>query len=167
MAGANTDNYTVHYNSIAISNYFKALVSRDYVRIVALALNSRRASFYGMAQRLPQDELMADGVEMLKHSAIDVDEAVRECLQWLSLPSNRHWLLIFDNIDRDFHNEDDPQAYNVKVYFPDTDYGSILITSRLASPQRHGPGIKVGTVTQSRQERFWRIMLEVRLRVSL
>lgn len=108
---------------------------------------SLKQSFAGMAQRLPQDELTADGVEMLKHSAIDVDVAVRECFRWLSLTSNFQWLLIFDNVDRDFHNKDDPQAYDVKGYFPHADHGSILITSRLASLQRHGSGLKVGTAT--------------------
>lgn len=107
---------------------------------------SLKQSFVGMARRLPQTELTADGVEMLKHSAIDVDAAVRECLRWLSLASNQDWLLIFDNIDRDFHNKDDSQAYDVKVYFPHADHGSILITSRLANLQRHGSGVRVGTV---------------------
>ncbi|PSN73791.1 hypothetical protein BS50DRAFT_617077 [Corynespora cassiicola Philippines] len=109
---------------------------------------SLKQSFAGMAQRLPQTELTADGVEMLKHSAIDVDVdvAVRECLRWLSLPSNQDWLLIFDNIDRDFHNKDDAQAYDVKVYFPKADHGSILMTSRLANLQRHGSGVRVGAV---------------------
>jgi hypothetical protein len=107
---------------------------------------SLKQSFAGMAQRLPPDELTPDGIEMLKHSAIDVDVAVRECLRWLSFPSNRHWLLIFDNVDCDFHSQYDPQAYNVKGYFPDRDHGSVLITSRLARLQRHGLGIKVGTV---------------------
>ncbi|PSN58929.1 TPR-like protein [Corynespora cassiicola Philippines] len=107
---------------------------------------SLKQSFAGMAQRLPQRELTADGVEMLKHSAIDVDVAVRECLRWLSLPSNQDWLLIFDNIDRDFHDKDDSQAYNVKAYFPHADHGSILMTSRLANLQRQGSGVRVGTV---------------------
>lgn len=107
---------------------------------------SLKQSFVGMAQRLPQDELTADGVEMLGQPAIDGDAAVRECLRWLSILSNRQWLLVFDNVDRDFHNQDDPQAYNVKAYFPQTDHGLILITSRLASLQRYELGIKVGTV---------------------
>ena len=53
-------------------------------------------------------------VQMLKHPIIDIDVEVRECLWWLSLPSNRHWFLIFDNVDRDYHNKDNSQAYSVK-----------------------------------------------------
>ena len=106
-----------------------------------------KQSFAGILQRLPRDELTADGVEMLKQSAIDADLAVRECLRWLSLPSNQHWLLIFDNVDRDFHNKDDTGAYDVETYFPSTDCGSVLVTSRLANLQRLlGLGIKIETV---------------------
>lgn len=109
---------------------------------------SLKQSFAGMVRRLPRSELTADGVELLKHSAvdIDVDAAVRECLQWLSLASNQHWLLIFDNVDRDVNDQDDAQAYNIRNYLPGIDHGSILITSRLARLQRYGSGVKVGTV---------------------
>jgi hypothetical protein len=96
--------------------------------------------------RLPQSELTGEGADTLKQAQPDADVAVRECLQWLSLPSNPNWLLIFDNVDRDFHDKDDLQAYNVKNYFPHLDHGSILITSRLASLSTHGSGVKVGTV---------------------
>jgi hypothetical protein len=107
---------------------------------------SLKQSFTSMLQRLPQDELTAVGIDMLKHSTIDVDVAVRECLRWLTLPTNQHWLMIFDNVERDYHDKDDVQAFNVKTYFPSTNYGSILITSRLASLQRLGSGLKVWKV---------------------
>ncbi|PVH90847.1 hypothetical protein DM02DRAFT_636518 [Periconia macrospinosa] len=105
-----------------------------------------KQSFVEAMARLPQSELTGEGAEALQQAQPDTDVAVRECLQWLSLPSNPNWLLIFDNVDRDFHDKDDPQAYNVKNYFPHLDHGSILITSRLASLTMHGSGIEVGTV---------------------
>jgi len=107
---------------------------------------SLKQSFASMMQRLPQDELTADGMEMLRRSTIDIDVAMHECLRWLSLATNQHWLLIFDNVDRDYHDKDNVQAYNIKMYFPSTDSGSILVTSRLVSLQRLGSGLKVGTV---------------------
>jgi len=106
-----------------------------------------KQSFVDMMQRLPQDELTANGVETPTHSVIDIDVAVQECLRWLSLSSNYDWLLIIDNVDRDHQDQDDSLSYNVKGYFPPADHGSILITSRLASLQRYGSGVKVGTVT--------------------
>lgn len=105
-----------------------------------------KQSFIEAMARLPQGELTGEGAETLKQARPDADVAVRECLQWLSLPSNPNWLLIFDNVDRDFHDKNDPQAYNVKNYFPYLDHGSVLITSRLASLSTHGSGVKVGTV---------------------
>jgi len=109
---------------------------------------SLKQSFTNMMQRLPQDELTTDGVEILNHSKIDVNAAVRECLQWLSLMSNYQWLIVFDSVDRDPYDKDDLHAYNINDYFPQADQGSVLITSRLASLRRHGLGLKVGTVTK-------------------
>ena len=92
-----------------------------------------------MAHRLPQDQITADAAEALRQSSIDVDIVVNGVLQWLSLPSNQHWLLIIDDADRDhLHKDRDPQACDVKMYFPSADHGSILITSRLASLERLG-----------------------------
>ncbi|KEQ57671.1 uncharacterized protein M437DRAFT_79551 [Aureobasidium melanogenum CBS 110374] len=60
--------------------------------------------------------------------------AVRGVMDWLSLPSNRQWLLVIDNVDRDHTTkEKDPLAYDVKQYFPTADHGNILITSRLST----------------------------------
>jgi hypothetical protein len=103
-------------------------------------------SFVDIAQRLPRDELTADGAALLSDVAVEADVAVRECQRWLSILSNFHWLLLIDNVDRDHHDQNDSQAYNVQTYFPDADHGSILITSRLTSLQRLGVGVKVGTV---------------------
>ncbi|KAF1360965.1 TPR-like protein, partial [Lizonia empirigonia] len=107
---------------------------------------SLEQSFVDVAQRLPRDELTADGAARLSEAAVEADVAVRECQRWLTMPSNRHWLLIIDNVDRDHYHYNDPQAYNVQTYFPHADHGSILITSRLPSLQRLGAGVKVGTV---------------------
>jgi hypothetical protein len=89
---------------------------------------SLKQSFVDMAQRLPRSELTA------------------ECKRWLSIQSNPHWLLLIDNVDRDHRDREDAQAYNVQAYFPGSDHGSMLITSRLASLQRLGQGVKVGTM---------------------
>ncbi|KAK4985799.1 hypothetical protein LTR50_005705 [Elasticomyces elasticus] len=101
-----------------------------------------------VAYRLPRDQVTADVAEALKHSNnIDVDVVVESVLHWLSLPSNQHWLLVVDNVDRDHLSKDkDPQAYHVEEYFPAADHGSILITSRLASLARYGEDLKVGKV---------------------
>ena len=76
-----------------------------------------KQSFVDIVSRLPRDELTTDGVQMLSSATIDADVAVRECLQWLSLPSNSHWFLILDNVDRDHRDRDDSQAYNAESTF--------------------------------------------------
>jgi hypothetical protein len=105
---------------------------------------SVKQSFARIFQRLPQDELAVAGVEMLQRSTVDVDTAIRVCLQWLSLSSNRHWLLIFDNVDRNYKDKDDLQAYDMKQFLPHADHGSVLVTSRLASLRKYGLELKVG-----------------------
>jgi hypothetical protein len=106
-----------------------------------------RQSFIDMAHRLPQDQMTADAAEALRQLTIDADVVINGVLQWLSLPSNKEWFLIIDNVDRDhLHKDRDPQAYDVKKYFPSADYGSILITSRLANLERLGYGKKLDEV---------------------
>jgi hypothetical protein len=108
---------------------------------------SLKQSFVNIVQRLPRSELTADGAAQLSDATVKAEVAVRECQRWLSIPSNPHWLLIIDNVDRDHHDREDPQAYNVQTYFPHADHGSVLITSRLAGLQRLlGLGVKVGMV---------------------
>lgn len=107
---------------------------------------SLKQSYIAMFQRLPHGELTADVAALLSDVAVEADVAVRECKRWLSMPPNAHWLLLIDNVDRDHHDQGDTQAYNVQEYFPHADHGSILITSRLASLQRLGTGVKVGVV---------------------
>jgi hypothetical protein len=103
-------------------------------------------SLVNIARRLPQDELTADIVQELGNPKTDLEAMIRGVQQWLSLPSNRQWLLIFDNIDRDYKNGQDSQSYDVKDFFPNADHGSIIITSRLSILQRYGTGSKLGIV---------------------
>jgi hypothetical protein len=53
-----------------------------------------------------------------------------KALEWLSLEGNTNWLLIFDNVDVEPH---DPGGYHIEQFFPPKDWGSILVTTRLAS----------------------------------
>ena len=102
------------------------------------SIDKLRQSFIDVAYRLPQDQLTASTTEHLERSNPSADIIIRGVLQWLDLPTNEHWLLIIDNVDRDpFDIEQDPLAYDVKEYLPSADHGSILLTSRLASLTRY------------------------------
>jgi predicted ATP-dependent serine protease len=111
--------------------------------------SSLKQSFVTMVQRIPRGELTANDATLLSRATVDADDAVQVCQRWLSVSSNRHWLLLIDNVDRDHRDQKDPQAYNVRKLLADADHGSILITSRLASLERQlgSAGVKLGTVT--------------------
>jgi hypothetical protein len=81
--------------------------------------------------------------------AHDVDEAIAALHQWLSLEANTGWLLILDNIDREWQGASgraDPQAYDFKEYLPPADHGNVLITTRLGRLQRAKASLRLGEV---------------------
>jgi hypothetical protein len=107
---------------------FSAVLSLDESSVDQL-----KQSFVAVASRIPHDELTANVLESLQANKLDADVIVRGVLRWLSLPSNKYWLLIIDNIDRDWNaKEHDSLAFNPREYSPQADHGSILVTSRLA-----------------------------------
>lgn len=109
-------------------NRFSAILWMDGSSIAQL-----KQSFVAVASKIPQDELTANVVESLQADRLDADVIVTGVLRWLSLPSNKYWLLIVDNIDRDWNaKENDSLSFNPREYLPQADHGSILVTSRLA-----------------------------------
>ena len=106
-----------------------------------------RRSIADLAERLPQHQLSEGSRIYLQNGSTDIDEVVKDVLRWLAQSSNEQWLLIFDNVDRE-HSilSGDPEAFDVKDYFPKADQGSILITSRLASLSQLGMAMKVEPV---------------------
>jgi hypothetical protein len=86
---------------------------------------------------------------LLAPHAHDVDEAIAALHQWLSLEANTGWLLVLDNVDREWQGADrreDPQAYNYKDYLPPADHGNVLITTRLGRLQRARASLRLGEV---------------------
>ena len=109
-----------------------------------------RRSIADLAERLPQHQLSEGSRTFLQNGSTDVDEVVKDVLSWLAQPSNDQWLLIFDNVDRDFSvPSGDPEAFDARDYFPTADQGSILITSRLASLSQLGTGTKLEPVDEA------------------
>ncbi|OJD10037.1 hypothetical protein AJ78_08786 [Emergomyces pasteurianus Ep9510] len=65
--------------------------------------------------------------------AAELQNVVQDVLMWLNRRGNDRWLLIFDNIDRDWTPEtSDPDAFDILRYIPRADHGSILVTTRLS-----------------------------------
>ena len=56
-------------------------------------------------------------------------------------------------MDREFSvSSKDPEAFDVKEYFPTADQGSVLITSRLASLWQLGTDMKLEPVNEVQKE---------------
>ncbi|SLM38087.1 P-loop containing nucleoside triphosphate hydrolase [Lasallia pustulata] len=103
-----------------------------------------KQSFAVMANRLykehPSSALLRTAAE-----AKDVDQVVVIIRQWLSARENHRWMLVFDNIDNPkLPGNEDPQAYDVRLYFPEAYQGSILITTRSSR-------LKIGKVVSVRK----------------
>jgi hypothetical protein len=87
-------------------------------------------SYASTAKRLyryhPASEVLRRAVKSEK-----IDETVACIKEWLSAEGNFRWLLVFDNFDTPkLPGVDDPHAYAIEPYFPETYHGSIIITTR-------------------------------------
>jgi hypothetical protein len=82
------------------------------------------------ASRLPQ-------MSQATTAPADVAELSDGLLRWLSLEGNTKWLIVIDNIDRDWQSKPpDVQAYDYRRFLPLVSHGSVLITTRLRRLQR-------------------------------
>ena len=104
-----------------------------------------RKSIAALAQKLPQHQISERARSLSKDNGKDLDAIMEDVLKWFSQPSNNKWLLIFDNVDREYSTQsEDPEAFDIKEYLPEADQGSILVTSRLTGMGRlAGTSIKL------------------------
>jgi hypothetical protein len=81
--------------------------------------------------------------------AHEADEAIAALHQWLSLEANTGWLLVLDNVDREWQGaagRADAQAFDFKDYLPPADHGNVLVTTRLNRPQLAKGSLRLGEV---------------------
>ena len=91
-----------------------------------------RQSIDSLVERLPQHQISERARSILKSNDEDFDAIVKDVLEWFKKPSNNQWLLIFDNVDREFPaRSKDPESFDICKYIPSGEQGSILITSQL------------------------------------
>jgi hypothetical protein len=73
----------------------------------------------------------------------DLDEVVVAVKQWLSLPKNTRWLIVYDNYDNPkLPGTADRTAVNIRRFFPEAHQGSIIVTTR-SSQVKIGHRIRV------------------------
>ncbi|KAF3931136.1 hypothetical protein ABW20_dc0109170 [Dactylellina cionopaga] len=80
---------------------------------------------------------LIDGSGVLSTVPETADSIKRAVLNWLQLPGNSEWLLIFDNAD-------DPGKINLRDYLPNGGHGAIFITSRRLGFPYAAKQIKIG-----------------------
>lgn len=123
---------------------------RDFTAIFWLDGSSKdalRQSLASAAVRVARNGFPSMALSAL--DAHDVDEAIAALHQWLSLEANTGWLLILDNIHREWQGvggRADPQAYYFKDYLPSADHGNVLITTRLSRLQRANAALRMSEV---------------------
>lgn len=130
--------------------------------------SSLKQSLANAASRIPKGQIAEPSRAFSTSGGDDINIVIRDVMSWLTdNPDNTEWLLIFDNVDRDYRQQNaDSDAYDVKQYFPGGDHGSILITTRLANLEQLGASWKLNTVDMDQahaifQKRYRRSVGEV------
>jgi nucleoside phosphorylase len=94
--------------------------------------SSLKQSLAAFASRIPAGQIPDTSRAYTADQGGDAHTTARDVLNWLSIAGNSEWLMVIDNVDRDYERPDrDPEAYNVDEYLPEADHGSVLITTRL------------------------------------
>jgi hypothetical protein len=92
--------------------------------------DSLRQSFARMARRILKEHLSASRLSAVNESS-KLDEMVDAVKRWLDHPKNVHWLMVYDNYDNPkMRGNTDPTAFDLYRFFPKTNHGSIIITTR-------------------------------------
>ncbi|KAL6235840.1 hypothetical protein BDW75DRAFT_208440 [Aspergillus navahoensis] len=110
-----------------LATRFARAHSDDYTATLWLNGKSRETLLQSLSSALSR--LPGQDANITARNEEEVKRNATQVLEWLALPGNNRWLLIFDNVDQYSPETDD--GYDVGGFFPSVDHGSILITSRL------------------------------------
>jgi hypothetical protein len=96
---------------------------------------------------VPQGHISEESGTVRKRTEDETNTVIAEVLAWFTRKFNKKWLLVFDNVDRDpASSVRDPEAYDLLEYFPGSDHGSILVTTRRARFRHLGEELQLGKV---------------------
>lgn len=105
-------------------------------------------SIASCASRIPDSQILQSSKKYVAGDTGDINVVVQEFMYWLAREDNNKWLLVFDNVDRDYsRHTSDSNAYDIKQYLSSINHGSILITTRLAKLEQLGDSGRLGKVT--------------------
>jgi hypothetical protein len=109
-----------------------------------------KRSIASCAGRIPPGQIPETSRQYAADASADIDAVVKDVMVWLARPDNTAWVLIFDNVDREYTEQGgDPDAYDVRVYFSGADHGSVLVTTRLARLEQLGDSQQLGKVDET------------------
>lgn len=101
--------------------------------------DSLKQSIASGARRIPPGQIPEASRTFSTSEGVDLDLIVGHFLDWLSRPDNESWLVVFDNVDREYRAPGTQQgAYDIANYLPEADHGSILVTTRLGELEQYG-----------------------------
>ena len=101
--------------------------------------DSLKRSVASCASKIPAGQICETSRTYSAGSSGDLDVVIKEVMTWLAQPDNTDWLLIFDNVDREYNpHHPDSDAYDVMQYFSGADHGAVLLTTRLAKLEQLG-----------------------------
>ncbi|KUL82145.1 hypothetical protein ZTR_10702 [Talaromyces verruculosus] len=118
--------------------------------------DSLKQNIADCAGRIPEGQIPETSRKYSSSANGDLEAVIGDFMEWLSKTENKHWLIIFDNMDRDYEQESDTNAYDVNNYIPEVDHGSILITTRLVNLQQLGESLHLDTVDMSQAQAIFR-----------
>jgi hypothetical protein len=108
-----------------------------------------KRSIASHTNKIPPGQIAETSRMYAADSGADVDVVVKDVMAWLARPDNTAWLLIFDNVDREYKAQGgDPDAYEVKRYLSGADHGAVLVTTRLARLEQLGDSQQLGKVSK-------------------
>ena len=106
--------------------------------------DSLRQSFAKVAKQILQEHPSASRLRSVDIKE-NLDEAIDTVKEWLSLPNNTRWLMIYDNYDNPkLADNKDPAAVDIRRLLPESHQGSVIITTRSSQ-------VKIGRPIQIRK----------------
>ncbi|KAL3485915.1 hypothetical protein BJX62DRAFT_29395 [Aspergillus germanicus] len=126
--------------------HFARKHQNDFTAIFWLGGKDRSALVLSLSSCLPR--ILGQPVNKRAKDE-EAEQRASQVLQWLSVPGNNRWLIIFDNVDQYAPLPDSNTCgYDIPDFFPTTDHGSIIITSRIHGVTDVGKSFPIRTLTQ-------------------
>ncbi|KAL9084626.1 MAG: hypothetical protein Q9165_007981 [Trypethelium subeluteriae] len=91
--------------------------------------DSLKLSFLDIARQIARDQPTTS--ISISTDSENLDDVVNAVKIWLNLPKNAHWLFIYDNYDNPrLPDSKDRSTFDLRRFLPESDHGSIIITTR-------------------------------------